>query len=85
MDNFSQAKAGDLLRLNSGSDDGILHCLVFLRVDGKTITYAHSSGETRPKGVHQDKIARGKLPAELLVFSFDPSSGDGIRRLKALK
>lgn len=80
--NFSEAKSGDILKLNSGED--ILHGVVILENVNDIITYAHSSSITKIEGVHSDKIIRGQLPDDLKVFSYNPDLGDGVRRLKIL-
>lgn len=79
---FDQAEPGDLIRLNSTG--GILHAVIVLSRKGNLITYAHSSSATQPDGVHTGEIIQGQIPADLQYFSFDTTSGDGIRRLKVL-
>ncbi len=79
---FAAAQAGDIIRLNSGED--ILHGVIILENTRGIITYAHSSNETNPSGVHQGQILNNQLPSDLSKFSYDINKGDGIRRLKIL-
>lgn len=79
---FADARPGDIIRLNSGKK--ILHGVVILENNNGVITYAHSSNETSPSGVHTGKIEESGLPDDLKNFSFQLSAGDGIRRLKIL-
>ena len=82
ISDFSEAKPGDVLKLNSGED--ILHGVVILENKDGIITYTHSSNITKVEGVHSDQIIKGKLPDELEVFSYNPDLGDGIYRLRIL-
>lgn len=79
---LSLAQPGDLIKFNSEED--ILHCLIVLDHQGDIVTYAHSSNETNPNGVHTGQIQNGQLPDDLKLFSYNPDKGDGVRRLKAL-
>jgi len=79
---LSKAQPGDIIRLNSEGD--ILHGVIILQNSGGIITYAHSSNETNPSGVHQDKTVSNQLPPDLSYFSYNINKGDGIRRLKIL-
>lgn len=79
---FALAQAGDIIRLNSGDD--ILHGVLVLDNKNDIITYAHSSSSTNPRGVHKGQIINKQLPDDLKVFLYNPSDGDGIRRLKIL-
>jgi len=80
VDSFNQARAGDIIRLNSGDD--ILHGAIILENQENVLTYAHSSGITNPDGVHSGQIIDGQLTDELKNFSYNLTRGDGIRRLK---
>ena len=82
IDNFTNAQPGDLIRLDSKAVDGIPHCLVIL---DSIITYAHSSRQTNPDGVHTAQIKDEKFPDDLKMFRFKKEEGDGIRRLKILQ
>lgn len=81
VDGFENIQAGDLIRINSQDAN---HILIVLKAEDDKILYAHSSGLTKTTGVHTDQIVNGKFPAELSVFSYNVSAGDGIRRLKIL-
>lgn len=82
IEDFAQVRPGDLIKLNSQEE--IPHLLIILSYQNGTVVYAHSSSLTKIKGVHQDTIKNGRVPAELHVFSYKIPIGDGIRRLKAL-
>lgn len=82
---IAEAKSGDLIRIDSGAEDELLHCLVILDVKDNIITYAHSSRKTKINGIHQDTIKNGKFPADLKHLLFNPKMGDGIYRLKILQ
>ena len=80
--NFSLAKPGDLIKLNSSEE--VLHSVIVLDNKDYVITYTHSSGVTTPSGVHTEQIKDGNLPNDLKHFSYNINKGDGIRRLKIL-
>ncbi|MBI4037386.1 hypothetical protein HY385_03105 [Candidatus Daviesbacteria bacterium] len=81
---FDQIKPGDLVRLDSKALDGVPHCVIVLDHQDKIITYAHSTRQTNPNGVHMGQIIEGKFTADLKVFLYNLGDGDGIRRLKIL-
>lgn len=83
IDEFTSAKPGDLIKLNSSKK--IPHVLIILQKEGQVITYAHSSNQTDPQGVHTGEIKSGKFPKDLAGFSYQKNLGDGIRRLKILQ
>lgn len=83
IQDFKEARPGDIIRLNSGED--ILHGIIVLDNRNGVLTYAHASGITIPEGVHYGKITNGQLPEDLRIFKFNKISGDGIRRLKILE
>lgn len=79
---FAKAQAGDIIRLNSEGD--ILHGAIILENNNGKVTYAHSSNETNPAGVHQGQIINSRIPSDLSNFSYDINKGDEVRRLKIL-
>lgn len=79
---LNQAQSGDLIKLNSEGDG--LHIIIIIDRQGDQITYAHSSQKTEIKGVHQEKIIKGRFPKELSVYTYNTNMGDGVRRLKIL-
>jgi len=81
---FEDCQPGDIIKFDSASPDGIPHAAIILDNQNGVVSYAHSSKQTKPEGVHTGEIANGKLPEDLLIFSFNIDKGDGIRRLKIL-
>lgn len=81
---FKDAKPGDLIKIDTEAEDGLLHTLVILEVNSNEIIYAHSCRKTRISGVHKDNIKNGQFPEDLTVFKYNEQAGDGVRRLKVL-
>lgn len=81
--NFKDAKSGDIIRLDSGTE--VLHALVLLKRQNNILTYAHSSNITEIKGIHAAEIKNGEFPEDLKPFKFNEKAGDGIYRLKILQ
>jgi hypothetical protein len=81
---FKEIKPGDIIRLTLIRDPKIRHMIFVLENKNGIVTYAHSSEETDPHGVHLDYIKNGKLPEDLKAFMYNEKDGDSIRRLKIL-
>lgn len=86
-----QIQPGDIIKLNGG--ENIPHCMVVLEKNGKEITYAHSSSESKQDGVNLGKIKvidpQKPLSDQVWLEKFNhmeynEKNGDGIRRLKFL-
>lgn len=83
--NIEDTQPGDMIKMNSAGD--VLHILIILKRQGDGLIYAHSSGQTNPDGVHQAMMQLDKdvqFSENLGNITFDPKSGDGVRRLKIL-
>ena len=81
---FKKAQPGDLIRLTLKTDINVLHTVIILENSNSIITYAQSSEQTTPDGVHTVQIKNGKLPKDLDSFEINKKNGDGFRRLKIL-
>ncbi len=93
VDDYSQIKTGDLIRMDSGK-----HVAVIIEKRANKIYYVHSSHKTKARGVHLGIITLIQ-PQKTLNFQtwsdetisgipytqlFDPSKGDAIFRLNCL-
>lgn len=79
---FNESQPGDVIKLDSSSPDGIPHAVIILDNKDGIVTYAHSSKQTDPEGVHTGKIINGCFTADLEYFLYNTGQGDGVRRLK---
>lgn len=91
VDQVADIKPGDLIKLMS--NQASWHCLVVLEKNDRQIIYAHSSSEPLPGGVSQNfieiidqikSLKDQKWLEKFQAIGFEPSNGDGVRRLKIL-
>lgn len=78
---------GDIVKTNSVGD--IDHVLIVIGRNKNKVTYAHSSRETNPQGVHKatfNILPQGEIKfiEDLGDIAYNITAGDGPRRLKAL-
>lgn len=78
---------GDIIKTNSEGD--IDHILIVIGKNKNQVTYAHSSRETIPQGVHKGKfeiLPQGQIKfiEDLRNITYNNKAGDGPRRLKIL-
>ena len=81
-------KPGDMIKTNSTGD--IDHLLIVIDRKKNQLTYAHSSRETTPSGVHLSGAKLVHSPDGIIFeedlgnIAYNINAGDGPRRLKAL-
>ena len=81
IEDFTQVKPGDLVKLNSHKE--IPHVFVVLENLNGIIKYAHN-GITQLNGVQTGEFRLDNIQEDLPYYTFNPKNGDGFYRLKAL-